>query len=203
MVEAVLELLVDLRTLRVEEVRRELDARIRDTFEGIIYQDYTTTLTEHFKLVLQKTVDGRRIPVARSTGQGQILVLAFVGALAAMARERAVTKPKSPTQMLNLPSGGIFPFVSDAVFGTLEDTYRKEIASVLPRLAPQVVIFVSKAQGLGVVENELRPRVGHEYIIQTQTPKQSAKPERIDLGGRSFSFVDVRRVNPNFPSLLL
>jgi DNA sulfur modification protein DndD len=195
-VEEVQDLLNDLRSIRIDEVRRELNSKIKETFERIIYQDYSTTLTDHFRLVLQKTVDGRRIPVARSTGQGQILVLAFVGALAAMARERATTRARTAAQMLNLPAGGVFPFVSDAVFGTLEDTYRREIASALPELAPQVVIFVSKAQGLGVVESELRTRVGHEYVIQVQTPKASAQPETIELAGRSLPYVDIRPHEP-------
>jgi DNA sulfur modification protein DndD len=191
-VESIQDLLSDLLDLRVEDVRTGLDKRVRDTFQSIVYQDYSTSLTEHFRLVLHKTVAGRQIPVARSTGQGQILVLSFVGALAAMARERAEASERASGGPLQVATGGVFPFVSDAVFGTLEESYRRDIAAALPRLAPQVVIFASKAQGLGVVEEQLRSRVGNQYVIEVQTPKEDAKPESIELAGRSWPYVTVR-----------
>ena len=60
----------------------------------------------------------------------------------------------------------------------------------MPLLAPQVVIFVSKAQGLGPAEEELRPRVGRSWVIHYLSPKDGVMPERIALPSGSQPYVD-------------
>lgn len=175
--------------LRTQDVREELDRRIRDVYSAITYKPYRPELTEEFRLTLREG-DGLQ-PVAKSTGENQILSLSFVGALAALARERHDEAAKAKGLLgLFSAAGGIFPIVMDAPFGTLDETPRREVARGLPTLAPQVVIFVSKAQGVGAVEEELRPRIGSSWVIHYLSPKEGAVPEALELQTHIHPYVD-------------
>jgi DNA sulfur modification protein DndD len=78
----------------------------------------------------------------------------------------------------------------DAAFGNLDDDYRRQIANFLPDLTSQVLVLTSKAQSAGVVDEQLAPRIGKQYIITTHTTRRDLKDvtERIILSGRSYSY---------------
>ncbi|MFB4285072.1 AAA family ATPase [Nonomuraea sp. MTCD27] len=178
-----------IRDLRAQDVREQLDARIREIYSAISYKPYRPELSEDFRLTLRGS-DGI-LPVAKSTGENQILSLSFVGALAALARERHDEAAQATGSALLKITGGVFPIVMDAPFGTLDETPRREVAGGLPLLAPQVVIFVSKAQGLGPAEEVLRPRTGRSWVIRYMTPKADVSPETIELPSGSYPYVDL------------
>jgi DNA sulfur modification protein DndD len=184
-VEAAAKLFQQVLDLRTHDVREQLDAKIREVYSAISNKPYQPELGEDFRLTLCDAGGG--MPVAKSTGENQILSLSFVGALAALARHGH----EETSGSLFTTSGGIFPIVMDAPFGTLDETPRREVARGLPQLAPQVVIFVSKAQGLGAAEEELRPRVGRSWVIHYLTPKDDVTPESIELSFGSVRYVDL------------
>jgi DNA sulfur modification protein DndD len=177
--------------LRTHDVRQELDTRIKDIYRTITYKPYEPELNEDFQLTLRGGGIDSALPVAKSTGENQILSLSFVGALAALARERH-EEARSAQGFVGLFSaaGGVFPIVMDAAFGTLDESYRREVARGLPSLAEQVVVFVSKAQGLGAVEQELRPRVGGSYVLHYLTTKDDARVESLEVGSSSYPYID-------------
>jgi DNA sulfur modification protein DndD len=76
----------------------------------------------------------------------------------------------------------------DSPFGSLDESYQKQIAQAIPALAPQVVIFVSKSQGLSAVQEELAPRVGKEYVAVFHTPKADSA-EAIGLHGKELPYI--------------
>lgn len=174
--------------LRTQDVREELDRRIREVYSAISYKPYEPELSEDFRLTLRR---GDGLPVAKSTGENQILSLSFVGALAALARERhEEAKNAQGLQSLFATAGGVFPVVMDAPFGTLDETPRREVARGFPLLAPQIVIFVSKAQGAREVEEELRPRIGRSWVIHYLSTKEGVAPEAIELTSSSYPYID-------------
>lgn len=185
--ESAKQLFQEVLDLRTHDVREQLDARIRAVYAGITYKPYRPELGEDFRLTLRDS-DGI-LPVAKSTGENQILSLSFVGALAALAREGHELSEGQPGSLFG-SAGGIFPIVMDAPFGTLDETPRREVARGLPQLAPQIVVFVSKAQGLGPAEEELRPRIGQSWIIHYLSPKEDVSPETIELPSGSHPYVD-------------
>jgi DNA sulfur modification protein DndD len=175
--------------LRTQDVREELDERIRHVYASITYKPYEPHLDEYFRLSLRNPSD--QLPVAKSTGENQILSLSFVGALAALARERfEASREDGSLLSLFSTSGGIFPIVMDAPFGTLDEIPRREIARALPALAPQIIIFVSKAQGLGPAEEELRERIGRSWVVHYFSPKEGMTPERIKLSSGEYPYID-------------
>lgn len=181
-------ILVDVYDIRIQDVREELDEAIKRVFSEISFKDYLPELNEYFHLDLY---DSSKRKVAKSTGENQILSLSFVGALANIAREQ--WKNVKNTQGSDLSKigfeGGRYPVVIDSAFGNLGQAYRKYVARLLPELTEQVIIFVSKSQGLGPVHEELLPKIGREFIIHLETPKQKIEIEKLDLYGQNYPFV--------------
>jgi DNA sulfur modification protein DndD len=171
--------------IRTDGIRVELDRRIKETFRAITYKPFVPSLSPDFTLQLS-TPEG--LPAVRSTGENQVLSLSFVGALAGMARERYEEAKAAPGGGLEA-TGGIYPIVMDAAFGNLDESYRRDVARALPTLAPQIIVLVSKAQGLGVVQTELEPRVGKTYVVQFDTSKENAPEETIEVFGRECSYI--------------
>ncbi|WP_329092362.1 AAA family ATPase [Streptosporangium sp. NBC_01469] len=166
-------------------VRRRLDVRIQELYRLVSLKSYEPELTPDFALELWDLSGSERIPAPKSTGENILLSLAFVGSLIGEARE-AQERGRTFVQGI----GGDFPVVMDAVFGNLDDDYRKAVADFLPRLASQVVILTSKAQAGEVVEQEVRPRIGKQYVITTHTTKTdvSGATETLTLNGNTYPY---------------
>lgn len=166
-------------------VRRRLDTRIQKLYHLVSLKNYEPELTPDFRLELWDLSGSERIPAPKSTGENMLLSLAFVGSLIGDARER---QEHGRTFIQGI--GGDFPVVMDAVFGNLDDDYRKAVADFLPRLASQVVILTSKAQAGEIVEQELRARLGKQYVITTHTTKTdlSSVTETLTLNGNTYPY---------------
>lgn len=187
-VEKVADVLEQIYELRKQEVRESLSEKVAKVWSDAAIKSYKASLLEDFRLSLTKNVGGVEQPVhGASTGEKQVLALAFVGSLVQKARENADTSKKNP-QALTLPVGGHYPLIMDSPFGSLEDEYREKVSAWIPRLAHQVVILVSNTQWRDEVETATRPLIGREYVLELHTPKQGAD-RRIEIAGESFSYV--------------
>ena len=56
-------------------------------------------------------------------------------------------------------------------------------------MAPQLVVLVSKSQGLGHVVGELRPYVSHLGVIVTHTTSTADASEDIELDGAAYPYI--------------
>jgi DNA sulfur modification protein DndD len=168
-----------------EGTRQRLESRIRQLFVPISLKKYEPRLTADFQLEYWQHMGGQEIPAPKSTGENMLLSLSFVAAVAAECR--AVAESQNP---LFAGVGGEFPVVMDAAFGNLDDDYRRQIANFLPDLTPQVVVLTSKAQSAGVVDEQLSPRIGKQYIITTHTTRRDLQDvtEQISLSGRNYPY---------------
>lgn len=177
--------LQEILSILSDGVRNRLDAHIKGLFENISLKNYRPELTSSFELELWDTSSGTPTPALKSTGENMLLSLAFVGALAGEARAAA-----DPNASFIRGVGGDFPVVMDAVFGNLDDDYRKAVAEFLPALASQVIILTSKAQASSVVERELSSRIGKQYVITTHTTKKDVTgvTAEIVLNGRPYPY---------------
>jgi DNA sulfur modification protein DndD len=173
--------------LRTDDVRCQLDERIKSTYSKISYKAYVPCLNEDFHLELTKAIGSSDESVAKGTGENQILSLSFVGALADLARSRLGDGAKAAHNIGF--QGGIYPIVMDSPFGSLDDNYREQVASAIPLLAPQVIVFVTKSQGLGEVRDKFAIRIGREAVITYFTPKPDVDEEEIRLDGRNYPYI--------------
>ena len=132
-------------------------------------------LDKHYQLRLY---DETGSEVAKSTGENQLLGLAFTGAIANYAKER-----ESRADDILLP-GTVAPLVVDSPFGHLDPTYRRGVAEFLPDLASQVILLVSTSQASDVVMATLEAKIGHEYVL--------ARHNRVDAAGKQKETIAIR-----------
>ena len=186
LVQGVRRALEEILAIRKEDMRSRLDAKLKDVFAKITIKPYVPRLSPDFELALYQDVNGVELPVPKSTGENQILSVSFVAAVSELAREiRAERRAEG-----ELPAdAGTYPIVMDAAFGSLDQNYQREVSRALAQMAPQLVVLVSKSQGLGHVVGELRPYVSHLGVIVTHTTSTSDATEDIELDGMAYPYI--------------
>lgn len=163
-----------------ERSRNALLVTLNKTLDKFSRKDYRALLdpnTYTFHLVRQ---DNQK--VAKSTGEKLLLSLSFIATLIEYAAMRV-------GQSGDFVSGGtVAPFVIDAPFGELDETYKKSVASLLPERAQQVVLLLSSSHWKGTVEKEIRPYVGAEYVLVSHVRgARGDKPkDDIEICGKYF-----------------
>ena len=84
---------------------------------------------------------------------------------------------------------GTYPIVMDAAFGSLDDNYQEAVSDVLAKMSPQLIVLVSKSQGLGRVLPQLMPFISHLGVIETHTTAGGNVNEDIELRGQTYPYV--------------
>jgi DNA sulfur modification protein DndD len=142
---------------------------VNDTLQEFSRKDFTVKVGDDFSFHLVRE-DGSR--VAKSKGENLLLNLSFVSALIKYAEMRSGASGDF------LVSGTTAPFVIDAPFGELDNTYKRATAEFLPKRSPQLIFLLSSSHWLGTVEETITRRVGSEYVlISSKTSMQHGKPE--------------------------
>jgi len=173
------------------DFRSDLERRVKEIFQRIVVVPYTPRLTEKYELNLVESTTGQERPVAASTGENQVLSLSFIGAIIDRVKDWSRNRQ---IQLLMPPDGGNYPMVMDSPFGSLDETYRRQVARSLPTLANQLVVLVSKTQWRGEVAEELAPYLGRQYVLVYHSPKADVETDAIALNGEQYPLV---RVSPN------
>lgn len=183
-VEAALKEILDIRSA---DMKNRLDSKVKEIFAEITFKPFYPALTDDFELglYLDPPGGGEPLPVPRGTGENQILSLSFVAAVSQLAREVAGRQQQEGAA----DDGGSYPIVVDAAFGSLDLNYQRDVSRALARLAPQMVVMVSKSQGQGEVYNQLRSRINHLGIIVAHTSNDAQPPETIELGGYEHDYI--------------
>ncbi|HUY47115.1 MAG TPA: AAA family ATPase [Streptosporangiaceae bacterium] len=186
LVQSVRRALEEILAIRKEDMRSRLDAKLKNVFAKITIKRYVPRLSPEFELALYQDVNGVELAVPKSTGENQILSLSFVAAVSELAREiRAERRAEG-----ELPGdAGTYPIVMDAAFGSLDQNYQREVSHALAQMAPQLVVLVSKSQGLGHVVGELTPYVSHLGVIVTHTTSTADASEDIELDGATYPYI--------------
>lgn len=186
-VEKVADVLEEIFEIQKHDVREYLSDMVGKIWDDAAIKPYSAGVLEDFSLSLTKNVNGTAQPVhGASTGEKQVLALSFVGSLVKRAKENLGSQ--TAASRMGLVVGGEYPLVMDSPFGSLEDDYRAKVAQWIPTLAHQVVVLVSKTQWRDEVEQETRPRVGREYILELHTQKQGAG-RGITIGDKIYPYV--------------
>jgi DNA sulfur modification protein DndD len=159
------------RTVLRASMRKVLEATTRKALNLSMTNDYLISLVN---------ADGAALP--KSSGENQLLGLAFTAALVEFANVR------KNAQDYKLLPGTIAPLVLDSPFGQLDDDYRATTAEFIPKMARQVVLLVSRSQGTEEVLSALQGHLGAEYLLvrHNKDPLDERKPESRYLKGEEF-----------------
>ncbi len=147
-------------------VRNKLSEKVSSVFSSIIIGK-DAKINQNFELSITKEIDGESKIATTSTGENQVASLAFISSLVNLAKEW------DKDGKGNIFTGaGTYPVVMDSPFGALDNTNRDLISKHVQSLAPQVIVFVSTSQWSKEVEDNLKPFIKHEYILQYHNPNQ-------------------------------
>jgi DNA sulfur modification protein DndD len=166
-----------------QQFRFQLEKRVQNIFAKITFTPYYPKLTENYELKLLENTAGDELKVPASTGENQILSLSFIGGIIEGVREW------SQKNTLMGPDSSTFPIVMDSPFGSLDVIYRRQIAQIIPDLANQLLVLVTKTQWRNEVAEVLQSRIGREYILTYNSPKPNCEEDEIELGGIRYPLV--------------
>lgn len=116
----------------------------------------------------------------RSSGENQLVSLAFIAALIKFSLARSNDNGSE----LLIP-GVVAPLVLDSPFGQLDAKYRLDTARFVPEMAAQIVLFVSSSQGDDQVLTALKEHVGREYVLISENvgPRGERSTDTITFNG--------------------
>lgn len=166
--------------------RQDLGKRIGRIFSSISFKPYKPVLSEDYTLQLMES-DQSMITAGASTAENQVLSLAFIGGIIDQAREYTAQRDLLPG-----PDSSVFPMVMDAAFGNLDPIYRSNVARRIPELANQVIILVNKSQWQDEVAKNTAARIGKQYVISYQGPREDITEDSVEIVGINYPLVKYR-----------
>ena len=173
--------------------RISIKMKIDEIIKKFMRKNLTVQIDKDYQL---KVFDENRNEASKSTGENQLLGLAFTGAIADFAKDRQHEESDV------LLSGTEAPLVVDSPFGHLDPAYRRGVANFLPKLASQVILLVSTSQASPEVMDELDGKIGAQYILISHNKDGSGdkEAEEISVNGKMF---DLTKYNQEFTGTLL
>jgi len=163
--------------------RQELQETLSHLYGEISFKAYIPRISDKYELNLVERVGGQEVLVGASTGENQILSLSFIGSI--VERIRQWSKDK----LVMGPDSSTFPLVMDSPFGSLDEIYRRQVAKLLPELADQLMVMASKTQWRGEVEEEMRDRIGREYVLVYHSAKEEVQTDSIRISGETYPLI--------------
>ena len=175
--------LTTIRHQQEQQFRLDLEQRVQQIFQTISVTPYLPKITEKYELMLSESTRGVETIVAASTGENQILSLSFIGGI--IDRVRTWSEQK----LLIAPESNTFPIVMDSPFGSLDRISRRQIAKILPQLANQLVVLVTKTQWRDEVETEMQPKIGRQYILTYYTSKLDCPEDDLEINNTRYPLI--------------
>jgi len=172
--------ILELQLVEEENVARKvLRFGIRKILEATTRKVLTLRMSDDYGISLVNS-DGMALP--KSSGENQLLGLAFTAALVEFAKIR------EKAEDYKLLPGTIAPLVLDSPFGQLDESYRHTTAEFIPKMARQVVLLLSRSQGSEEVLAALQSHVGAEFLLvrHNKDPIGDRKPESRYFKGEEF-----------------
>ncbi len=181
---AVEELLVTTLQTAEESSFKDLSALINKTLDKYVRQAFSARIDKNtFNIRL---IDKQDRQVAESDGQQLLLSLTFISSLIELAARRKDAKGEI------LTPGVIAPFVIDAPFGVLDNSYKGNMAKSIPESVEQVVFLLSSSHWEGTVEENIRDRVGKEYNLVAEVNDEQGQKELSPIRIKDRNFATVR-----------
>jgi len=179
-----IERLSEVKNRQENQFRCQLEKRVQEIFTEISFTPYIPKISQKYELTLVENTTGVEASVAASTGENQILSLSFIASIIDKVREWSEKR-----KIMLVPDSSTFPIVMDSPFGSLDANSRRRIARVIPQLANQLIVLVTKTQWRVEVEDEIRKRTGQEYVMVYYSSKPDCEQDYIELYGERYPLV--------------
>jgi DNA repair exonuclease SbcCD ATPase subunit len=139
-----------------EKSRQQITKNIQGNISDYLHRDYGALVDQDYNVSL--TVAGTNT-VAGGVGEGAEMLakLSFITSLIAHSKMR-----KNAKSTWAAP-GTLAPFVIDAPFANMDETYQKSTLSFLPQQSHQLILFLSNGQWQEDFEEVIGEYIGERY----------------------------------------
>ena len=121
-------------------MREKLEERVNTIFTQMYHGARKVKIDKQYHVTLLANVNGRDIVTGESEGLKRVKNFAFIAGLVDLAKEKA-TMGRGAEDAITWENEA-YPLVMDAPFSNADETHIKNISSVLPNVANQVIMFV-------------------------------------------------------------
>jgi hypothetical protein len=169
-------------TEKLQEFEYEAVASLADcnnqALKQISRQNRRLKLDKELKI---SYVDENDEELGKSTGENLLLNLIFVSCLINFARKRRIEKDDFVIH------GTIAPFLLDAPFGVLDETYRERAVKYVADSTDQLIFLLSSSHWREI-DPTIRDKIGKEYIlVNHQEDEQGERTDDvIEVNGKNY-----------------
>lgn len=151
-----------------KETRLALEKKINDIFWEIYDGNISIAVSDRYDIrvtsVNQMKIDD---DLEKNTAQSYAIIFAFITAIIAIAKEKAVDEKKMAEEDSFYIETDGYPLVMDAPLSAFDKTRIKKICESMPAIAKQVIIFIKDTDG-EVAEEHMASVIGAKYIIEKE-----------------------------------
>ena len=123
-----------------QEMRSKLQERVNDIFSKIYHGERRVQIDKQYYITLFAQINGKEVVTGESEGLKRVKNFAFIAGLVDLAKEKA-TLGNKPSDSISWDNEA-YPLVMDAPFSNADQTHIKNISTILPEVANQVIMFV-------------------------------------------------------------
>ena len=122
------------------EMRDNLQEKVNDLLKKMYHGERRVQIDKQYRVTLFAQVNGKEKVTGESEGLKRVKNFAFISGLVALAKEKA-SIGKNASDSISWENEA-YPLVMDAPFSNADETHIRNISSVLPDVANQVIMFV-------------------------------------------------------------
>ena len=149
-----------------EAVKEELLHSVNRIFDEMYHGTRDVSLDDKYRIILTASVGANKIDTEESRGLEAVKNFAFISGLVDLARKKArKVDDKSEEAEDELYSTEPYPIIMDAPFSDLDELHIKNISTIVPTIAEQVILIVME-KDWSYAKQTMGDRVGASYRIR-------------------------------------
>ncbi len=145
------------------EMRESLEQRVNMLLNTMYHGERRVQIDKQYRVTLFAQVNGKEKITGESEGLKRVKNFAFISGLVDLAKEKASIGRGSSDSVTW--ENEAYPLVMDAPFSNADKTHIRNIASVLPEVANQVIMFVME-KDWQYAESVISERVGKHCSLK-------------------------------------
>jgi DNA sulfur modification protein DndD len=144
-------------------VRELLQERVNNVFNKIQHKNYHVDIDSNYEFEVRNQFNE---VVGKSEGENQITSLAFISGILEIGKNKLLKDSREGKEVSYEIDTPVYPLIMDSPFGQLDRTHKKNVASIVPQMAEQVILFVSDSQWSDEVKIAMGTYVDREYMMR-------------------------------------
>lgn len=149
-----------------KEVKTALLESVNRIFNKMYHGSRQVTIDDNYRIQLITSIGDERISTDESKGLEAVKNFSFISGLVDLARKKARSQQLSAfSDEPDVFSTEPYPIVMDAPFSNVDEIHIKNISSILPEIAEQVILIVMN-KDWAYAKPTMGDKVGASYIIE-------------------------------------